>query len=80
MRAALFMGWVALALGGCASQSFSMRGLPPETPAADNAAAIKAAAVLAAAQTDASQRALNQEGAQHGAAANGGRCAVYVYL
>jgi phospholipid-binding lipoprotein MlaA len=62
MRAALFMGWVALALGGCASQSFSMRGLPPETPAADNAAAIKAAAVLAAAQTDASQRALNQEG------------------
>src|ERR1019366_3039955 len=49
MRAALFMGMAALASGGCASQSFSMHGLPPETPAADNAAAIQAAAVLAAA-------------------------------
>jgi phospholipid-binding lipoprotein MlaA len=32
---------LTLALAGCASRDFSMRSLPPETPAADNAAAIK---------------------------------------
>jgi phospholipid-binding lipoprotein MlaA len=37
-----------LALSGCASQSVRIRSWPPETPAADNAAAIKRAQALAA--------------------------------
>jgi phospholipid-binding lipoprotein MlaA len=41
--------WSACAagLGGCATQSMDMRSLPPETPAADNAAAAESAAELA---------------------------------
>jgi phospholipid-binding lipoprotein MlaA len=41
--------WSACAagLGGCATQSMHMRSLPPETPAADNAAAAENAAELA---------------------------------
>jgi phospholipid-binding lipoprotein MlaA len=48
---------LALALGGCASQGVQFHHLPPETPAADNAASIvkvqdlAAAAALAAKQT-----------------------------
>ena len=38
---------VALGLGGCASQDFVIHRLPPEAPAADNAAAIKRAEALA---------------------------------
>jgi phospholipid-binding lipoprotein MlaA len=37
----------ALTLGGCASQEFVVHQLPPETPAADNAAAITRAEALA---------------------------------
>jgi phospholipid-binding lipoprotein MlaA len=52
MRRAILAGLLALVglplLGGCASQSFSIRSLPPETPAADNAAAAKNAEVMAA--------------------------------
>lgn len=44
--------WVTLALlGGCASENFSMRNLPAETPAADNALAIDRAAAMAASQS-----------------------------
>lgn len=63
MRAALFMGLVASALGGCASRDFSIRSLPPETPAADNAAAVKGAAAFAAAQKEASRQAIDPQGA-----------------
>ena len=41
---------MALALGGCATQGIVIHRMPPETPAADNAAAIKKAADLAAAR------------------------------
>ena len=42
---------ILAALGGCAAQSFSMRTLPQETPAADNARAIQRAADLEAARS-----------------------------
>jgi phospholipid-binding lipoprotein MlaA len=48
-------------LSGCASQKLSIRSLPPESPAADNAAAINAVAALAA-HADASPRASNPDG------------------
>jgi phospholipid-binding lipoprotein MlaA len=64
MRAALLTGLAALALCGCASSNLSMRSLPPETPAAENAAAIKNAAVLAAVETGASHRASEQDKVQ----------------
>jgi phospholipid-binding lipoprotein MlaA len=38
-----------MALGGCATQEFSMRSLPPETPAAQNASAIRNAEAFEAA-------------------------------
>jgi phospholipid-binding lipoprotein MlaA len=38
-----------MAVGGCATQEFSMRSLPPETPAAQNASAIRNAEAFAAA-------------------------------
>jgi phospholipid-binding lipoprotein MlaA len=57
------MGLVASALGGCASRDFSIRSLPPETPAADNAAAVKGAAAFAAAQKEASRQAIDPQGA-----------------
>ncbi len=45
MSSAAPRAWVllaaALCLGGCATRDFSMRTLPPDTPAADNAAAIR---------------------------------------
>jgi phospholipid-binding lipoprotein MlaA len=40
---------ILLLLGGCATDGFDMHRLPPQTPAADNAAAIKKAAEVAAA-------------------------------
>ncbi len=46
---------VGLALGGCATSGVSMHRMPPETPAADNAAAIKKAAALAATAREAAQ-------------------------
>ncbi len=49
MRSAAAVGLVAVALGGCASQSISIRSLPPEDPAAENAAAVESAAAFAAA-------------------------------
>jgi phospholipid-binding lipoprotein MlaA len=49
MRARVFL--LAFALGGCASQGVQFHSLPPETPAADNAAGIVKAQSLAAAAT-----------------------------
>jgi phospholipid-binding lipoprotein MlaA len=49
MRPAILVGLVAAALGGCVSQSISMRSLPPEDPAAENAAAVESAAAFSAA-------------------------------
>jgi len=60
VRAAAFICLVSWTLSGCASQELSVRRLPPETPAADNAAAIKNAAALIAAATAASQGATSQ--------------------
>jgi phospholipid-binding lipoprotein MlaA len=49
--------WLAtLWLSGCASQSFSMRNLPAETPAADNALAVQHATAAAAALAAASSQ------------------------
>jgi phospholipid-binding lipoprotein MlaA len=54
MRRALALGLLAIALGGCAAQSLSIRSLPPEDPAAENAAAVESAAAFAAAAATAS--------------------------
>jgi phospholipid-binding lipoprotein MlaA len=47
VRAAILAGIIALTLGGCASQVASIRRVPDETPAADNAAAAANAAAFA---------------------------------
>jgi phospholipid-binding lipoprotein MlaA len=52
-----------LALGGCASSGIVTRRLPPETPAADNAAAIKRAEALARDKTQAKQAQQNGDAA-----------------
>jgi phospholipid-binding lipoprotein MlaA len=49
MKPAALLALVAVALGGCASQSVSIRRVPPEDPAAENAAAAESAAAFAAA-------------------------------
>jgi phospholipid-binding lipoprotein MlaA len=46
LRAWAFLGLAVLALSGCASQSMSIRRVPDETPAADNAAAAAQAEAL----------------------------------
>jgi phospholipid-binding lipoprotein MlaA len=48
MKSALLIALIAMLLGGCATRDFSMRSLPPESPAADNAAAVKRAAAMVA--------------------------------
>ena len=53
MRRALALSGVAWALGGCVSQSLSIHSLPPEDPAAANAAAVASAAAFAAAAANA---------------------------
>jgi phospholipid-binding lipoprotein MlaA len=47
VKAAALLGLLALALGGCASQVISIRTVPDQTPAADNAAAAANAAAFA---------------------------------
>jgi phospholipid-binding lipoprotein MlaA len=64
MRAAWLLGVAGLALGGCASQNVSVRHLPPETPAADNAAAIAHAAEFAATATAAAEQATSPDAVQ----------------
>jgi phospholipid-binding lipoprotein MlaA len=49
MKPFIALAVLAAALGGCASQSVSIRSLPPENPAAENAAAADSAAAFAAA-------------------------------
>ena len=72
MRAWVFA--LAFVLGGCASQGVQFHSLPPETPAADNAADIAkaqglaAAAALAAKQTAAQSAAARQAAASKEAA------------
>jgi phospholipid-binding lipoprotein MlaA len=61
MRVALFSAAAVFSLSGCASQKLSIRSLPPETPAADNAAAINTVAALVA-HAGASQRASDPDG------------------
>ena len=49
MRSALGLGILLIAQAGCASRNISIRSLPPEDPAAENAAAVESAAAFAAA-------------------------------
>jgi phospholipid-binding lipoprotein MlaA len=49
MRCAVIYAVLLSTLGGCASQSISIRSVPPEDPAAENAAAVESAAAFAAA-------------------------------
>jgi phospholipid-binding lipoprotein MlaA len=62
MRAALCAILISLGLSACATQNLSIRSLPPETPAADNATVIENAAALAAAKASATQGNAAQEG------------------
>jgi phospholipid-binding lipoprotein MlaA len=52
MKGAVCTTLVLTALSGCATQSFSMRTLPDETPAADNARAIERAQAVDAAKQE----------------------------
>jgi phospholipid-binding lipoprotein MlaA len=63
MRAALLVAVAAVTLGGCVAQNPSIRRLPPDTPAADNAAAVEQAAELAAATSAAAARAPSPDAA-----------------
>ena len=54
MKSALGVGILIVAQAGCASQGISIRGLPPEDPAAENASAVQSAAAFAAAAATAS--------------------------
>jgi len=51
VKPAALVALMAVALGGCASQSVSIRRVPSENPAAENAAAAESAAAFAAAAT-----------------------------
>jgi len=59
---ALIGALVALAAGGCQTQPVCIHSLPPETPAADNAAAIERAKLMAAAASQTTTRAVSGEG------------------
>jgi phospholipid-binding lipoprotein MlaA len=54
MKRAVLMCLLSVAAGGCSSQGVSIRSLPSQHPAADNAAAVKSAAAFAAAAAQAS--------------------------
>ena len=49
MRSVVVIGILVIALAGCASQSISIRSLPPQNPAADKEADMQSAAAFAAA-------------------------------
>ena len=61
MKGAVCTALVVTALSGCATQSFSMRTLPNETPAADNARAIERAQAMEAAKQEPQPRANTPE-------------------
>jgi phospholipid-binding lipoprotein MlaA len=63
MRSVLFAGVAALALGGCASQNLTIRSLPPETPAANNAADVEKFAAAAAAAAEPTRPAPDRDSA-----------------
>jgi phospholipid-binding lipoprotein MlaA len=65
----LLAGMTVLVLGGCATEGVSVRRLPPETPAADNAVAIKRAEEFVQAQQ--ATAAVTQARAAASAAASG---------
>lgn len=52
-RVSFAVAWAAVACAGCATQGIIVHRMPPETPAADNAAAIQQLQTLAAAKQDA---------------------------
>src|SRR5450631_4554641 len=54
MKPAVLLCLLSVAAGGCASQGVSIRSLPSQHPAADNAAAVERAAGFAAAAVQAS--------------------------
>ena len=64
MRARVFLFALALVLGGCASQGVQFHCLPPETPAADNAAEIARAQSVAGAAALAIKRTAAQSADQ----------------
>jgi phospholipid-binding lipoprotein MlaA len=66
VKFAVLLSVFAVSLGGCVSQSISIRSVPPEDPAAANAAAAESAAAFAAAAATASTEA----GAAAGGAEN----------
>jgi phospholipid-binding lipoprotein MlaA len=61
MKGAVCTALILTALSGCATQSFSMRTLPDETPAADNARAIERAQAMEAAKQEPQPRANTPE-------------------
>jgi phospholipid-binding lipoprotein MlaA len=69
MRPAIGVVLLAAALGGCVSQSISFRSLPPEDPAAQNAAAAESAAAFAAAAATANAAAADAAAQEPGTAA-----------
>jgi phospholipid-binding lipoprotein MlaA len=70
MRPAAIIVLLAAALGGCVSQSISIRSLPAEDPAAENAAAAESAAAFAAAAATANATADAAANARADATAN----------
>jgi phospholipid-binding lipoprotein MlaA len=64
MRGVILSYVSLMALSGCASSDLSIRSLPPDTPAAANAAAVENAAVLAAVETGAAHRASEEDNSQ----------------
>ena len=63
----LLAGVAVLVLGGCATEGVSVRRLPPETPAADNAVAVKRAEEFVQAQQAAAPADANTDAATSGA-------------
>jgi phospholipid-binding lipoprotein MlaA len=68
MRLALVVGILVIAQAGCASQSISIRSLPAQDPAAENAAAAQSVAAFAAAAQTASAAAGETDRANQDAA------------
>jgi phospholipid-binding lipoprotein MlaA len=62
VRGALWGCLAAVLLGGCAASNFSMRSLPPETPAADQASALRNVDALEAAAKEAAVAAASTNG------------------
>ena len=84
MKAA-FLALLAGMLGGCASQVLSIRTVPDQTPAADNAAAAANAAAFAEAAAAESATGPSAAGPaaadpRGAAAGDAGRCAAHVHL